>query len=124
MAGLFKKENPSLSIGQKETMYSILSRYIGAVSRGKSDLGELKTNQHSIDTGEARPIRVPTRRLLFHQRQEVRKEVEALLASDVIRPSESPWSAPVVTGRKKDSTPRFCLDCRGLNEVTKKYTPY
>ena len=58
MADLFKIDNPSFSIEQKEMVYNIL-RHNDAISRGKSDLGELKTSQHFIDTGEVRPIRVP-----------------------------------------------------------------
>jgi hypothetical protein len=38
----------------------------------------------------------------------------------VIEESESPWSPPVVMVRKKNWELRFCLDCRKLNDVTKK----
>ena len=81
-------------------MYNILSQHSGTISRGESDLGELKMSQHFIDTGEARPIRVTVRRLLYLQREEAGKKIETLLASDVIEASESPWSAPVVIVRK------------------------
>ena len=69
-------------------MYNILSRHSGAISRRKSDLGDLKTSQHFINTGEARLIRVPVQRLPYHQIEEARKEIETMLASDVIEASE------------------------------------
>lgn len=43
-----------------------------------------------------------------------------MIKSDVIEHSNSPWSAPVVLVKKKDGTGRSCIDCRKLNEITRK----
>ena len=43
-----------------------------------------------------------------------------MMASDVIEPSSSPWSAPVALIKKKDGGERFCIDYRKLNSITKK----
>ncbi|GFR73014.1 Pol polyprotein [Elysia marginata] len=51
---------------------------------------------------------------------EVRDHLLQLQASGVIRPSQSPYSSPVVCCRKKDSSLRLCVDCRLLNSKTKK----
>jgi hypothetical protein len=37
-----------------------------------------------------------------------------------IRPSTSPWAAPVLFVEKTDGTKRMCIDYRSLNEVTIK----
>ena len=47
-------------------------------------------------------------------------QVQQMLASDVIRPSNSPWASPVVMVKKKDGSLRFCVDFRQLNVATIK----
>ena len=43
-----------------------------------------------------------------------------MLEQDLIVPSKSPWSSPITLVKKKDSSYRFCVDYRKLNEVTCK----
>lgn len=50
--------------------------------------------------------------------KEVNKELEEMLANDIVEPSESPWSSPIVMIKKKTGGWRFCVDYRALNKVT------
>ncbi|KAJ6811857.1 uncharacterized protein M6B38_151055 [Iris pallida] len=51
---------------------------------------------------------------------ELNKQIKELLAKGFIQPSASPWGAPVLFVKKKDSTLRLVIDYRTLNEVTIK----
>ena len=74
--------------------------------------------QHDIPTGDAVPIRLPPYRLAHHSQEVLREEIRTLLDQVIIRPSKSPWAAPIVLVKKKDGTQRMCVDYRKLNKVT------
>ena len=43
-----------------------------------------------------------------------------MLDAEIIQPSNSPWTSPIVVASKKGNKKRFCVDYRKLNEVTLK----
>lgn len=61
------------------------------------------------------PYRMPASKLA-----EFKKQLEDLLDKKFIRPSVSPWGAPVLLVKKKDGSMRLCIDYRQLNKVTIK----
>jgi hypothetical protein len=62
-----------------------------------------------------RPYRMATNQLA-----ELKEQLQELLDKGYIRPSASPWGAPVIFVLKKDGTQRMCVDYHSLNEVTFK----
>ncbi|GBG87846.1 hypothetical protein CBR_g46002 [Chara braunii] len=59
-------------------------------------------------------------RLSIPEPTELNRQLEELLRLGFIKPSNSPWGAPVLFARKADETLRFCIDYRGLNRYTVK----
>ncbi|KAK3894241.1 hypothetical protein Pcinc_002003 [Petrolisthes cinctipes] len=80
------------------------------------DLGCTDMVEHSIDTGDHRPIKQPARRMAPAQRQEMEKVMENLQSQGVIEKSSSPWTSAVVLVRKKDGS-TFDQELERLSEV-------
>jgi hypothetical protein len=69
--------------------------------------------------GMAPPTKAPYR--MNHEKlKELKVQLEELLAKGYIKPSKSPYGAPVLFVHKKDGTLRMCVDYRALNKVTVK----
>jgi hypothetical protein len=59
-------------------------------------------------------------RMAAPELRELKKQLRELRQSGFIRPSSSPWGAPVLFVENKDKSLRMCVDYRSLNEVTIK----
>ena len=66
------------------------------------------------------PISKAPYRLAPAELKELKIQLEDLLEKGLIRPSHSPWGAPVLFVKKKDGSLRMCIDYRGLNKATIK----
>ena len=51
---------------------------------------------------------------------ELKLQLKEMMDKGYIRPSVSPWGAPVLFVKNKDDTLRLCIDYRQLNKVTIK----
>ena len=68
----------------------------------------------------AEPISKAPYRMAPAELRELKVQLQELLDLKFIRPSVSPWGAPVLFVKKKDGSMRLCIDYRGLNKITVK----
>ncbi|GBG91988.1 hypothetical protein CBR_g54083 [Chara braunii] len=59
-------------------------------------------------------------RLLITEATKLKRQLEELLRLGFIKPSNSPWGAPVLFAHKADGTLPLCIDYRGLNRYMVK----
>ncbi|GKE96349.1 putative reverse transcriptase domain-containing protein, partial [Tanacetum coccineum] len=68
----------------------------------------------------AAPVARAPYRLAPSELKELSYQLKELLEKGFIRPSSSPWGAPVLFVKKKDGSFRMCIDYRELNKLTVK----
>ncbi|GJP75462.1 hypothetical protein CLOP_g5906 [Closterium sp. NIES-67] len=86
-----------------------------------NELPPYRMHQHEIveEPGSKPAFRAPYR-LSPTELTDMKKQIEYLLAKGLIRPSTSPYDAPVLFTPKPDGSLRMCIDYRALNKQTIK----
>ena len=108
-----------LSPLQQQELNELFREFSDVFNKGEDDLRSTPLLEHTIET-RGPPLRQPYRRQNHAVHREEMAQVQQMLSSNVIRPSNSPWASPVVMVRKKTSSLRFCVDFRQLNAATVK----
>ena len=77
--------------------------------------------EHRIDLiPDAQPVAQTIYRMSDHELKELKRQIDDLIHHGFIRPSISPYGAPVLFVKKKDGSLRLCVDYRKLNGITIK----
>ena len=65
------------------------------------------------------PYRIPEK-----LKDSVKQEIDKLLESSIIEPSDSLWASPLVPVIKPDQSVRLCVDYRRLNSISPQLLSY
>lgn len=99
---------------------TLLTEFADLFAKDITELGRTQIVQHKIYTEDVPPINSRPYNVPPDEQNFIKEEIERMLESGIIQPSESPWTSPVVLVRKKNGKLRFCVDYRKLNSITKK----
>ena len=96
LLSLMENVSEKLTPNQKSEIANIIGKYCEIFEGLDGKLGPTDKVEHCISTENARPIKIPPRRLPISQRYIVRKEIDKMLKDGIIEPCISSWSAPIV----------------------------
>ena len=104
-----------------DKLLNILEEYRDVFATSVDDLKIPCTlGEHKIDTQNHNPIAIKPYRKSQYENQLIEEEVKSLLQANIIKPSKSPWAAPVLLVPKPDNTKRMCVNFKKLNNITIK----
>ncbi len=104
-----------------DKLLNILEEYRDVFATSVDDLKTPCTlGEHIIDTQNHKPIAIKPYRKSHYENQLIEEEVKSLLQANIIKPSKSPWAAPVLLVPKPDNTKRMCVNFKKLNNITIK----
>nr|XP_020453624.1 uncharacterized protein LOC109958967 [Monopterus albus] len=104
----------------KERISGMLNSMSDVFSQDALDFGHTTKVKHRIRLNDETPFKQRPRPIHPHDMEAVRRHLQDLLDSGIIRESESPFASPIVVVRKKDGSVRLCVDFRKLNLQTIK----
>uniref|UniRef100_A0A0N5BSS4 RNA-directed DNA polymerase n=1 Tax=Strongyloides papillosus TaxID=174720 RepID=A0A0N5BSS4_STREA len=90
-----------------------------AFSKNDNDISETNFFKHKIIVKDHPPIREKKRPTPLALQKLVKKKLDEMLKNKIIRPSISPWSAPLQIVAKGSDDVRLCVDYRKLNRIIK-----
>nr|GEV21117.1 reverse transcriptase domain-containing protein [Tanacetum cinerariifolium] len=105
----------------RESRLTVISCLKSQVYMAKGCLPPARPVEFQIDLiPRATPVARAPYRLVPSEMKELSEQLQELSDKGFIRPSSSPWGAPVLFVKKKDGSFRMCIDYRELNKLTVK----
>ena len=106
------EENKDVPIGQledtqKQKLQKLLVENKDLFARSMEELQQTHMGEHVIITEDVHPIKKHAYRAAPRENEFIEKEINEMLKQDLIQPSTSPWSFPVVIVKKKNGQLRF-----------------
>ena len=114
------QNNTSMPRAKDQKIQEIINKY-STVFEGQGKLNNQQIKLHIRD--DVNPVMQPQRRIPYHIRQDVSKELKKLQDQDIIEKvtnQPTPWISPIVATPKKDGGIRICVNMREANQAIER----
>lgn len=106
-----------LTVEETETLNRFLMKEL---AKFEGVTGQTKLIEHEIRLKESTPIKHRYYYRNPKMQEIINNEIDKMLEDQVIEPSNSPWSSPIVMVKKPSGKYRVCVDFRAVNDVCVK----
>ncbi len=110
----------SLTKAEQADLTNLLIKHQQVFAISEMEIGRCSMAEHVVNTGTAQAISQPPYKSAWKERELIQTYVDDMLEQNIIEPSDSAWSSPVVLVKKPDGKWRFCVDYRKLNAITER----
>ncbi len=116
----FEPKEATKLVTSSKCIKQVLEKFLDVMPEDlPKDLPPRRRVDHAIEVMPrvAPPAKAPYR-MNHEELKELKVQLKELLAKGYIKPSKSPYGAPILFVHKKDGTLRMCVDYRALNKAT------
>ena len=96
-----RRVHHDVTAGQRLQLEGLLFQYADILSCKGLDLGRTDVLQHSIDTGDEKPVRQQLRKTPIMHNQIIDDNIDSMLKQGLIQPAKEDWASNIVLTAKK-----------------------
>ena len=95
------KFDNNITVDQEKQIRDLIDEYKDVFANDLSEIGSTHVVEHKIQLTENTPIKSKPYKVSPKERQIIGDQIEEMLEQGIIRPSQSPYSSPIVLVKKK-----------------------
>jgi hypothetical protein len=104
----------------RQDVLSVVEEFKDVFPEGLPGIPPHREVEHVIELKDDEPVYRPPYRLSPKEQDTLRSQLQTMLRLGLVRPSRSPYGAPVLFVKKRDGSLRMVVDYRALNKKTVK----
>ena len=111
-------DSSEVTASEKQELKQLLDEYRDVFANSDSEVGQTYRTQFRVNTLTQVPVAVKLQQTPFSLCSEIDQQIKNMEHRVIIKPFNSPYSAPILLLPKADGSYHFCAHFRALNDAT------